>query len=131
MVDEHDVPVFVSTLAERRIGVTFADVQPRIREQLRGKRKQAFPQKADNRPEELDHLDAPYALRLQHVGRGVAETQPAHENGQVVPSVARERLIRQRALRHRVVAAHQQLVIEGDLGDHGAGSGEELSAAQA
>ena len=43
--------------------------------------------------------------------------------------VRNERLVRERALGHRVVAAHQQLVIEGDFGDHRAGPGEQLAPA--
>ena len=66
--------------------------------------------------------------RSQYLARRGAEAEPTDENPQVVSDVASQRLICQRTFRNRHKAAHQQLVIERDLGDDRARLREQVAS---
>lgn len=130
-VDEHQVEALRGLRSEDGVDVAFANAEPRVAAELFGERDQPVAEEAHDLGQEPDDLHPPDPVGLEHLADRVPQAQAAHQHRQVAAGVPREGLGGQRALGHRVVAAHQELEVECDLGDERAGPREQLAAAEA
>ena len=129
-VDDDDVETPTRTLGQPGIYVSLSNHESRIGHQLGRQRHEPVLDPGDHRRQELDDLDGGHLLGGECGMGRVSETEPTDENIQIRAAVHLDRRVSERPLGRGVVAAHQELVIERDLGDHGSGFRQEFAAPQ-
>ena len=133
--DQVELPALSALLfggrRERGIDVRLDHPEAGVAVQLVGQWHPPVAHPVDHLRQELDHVDTRHPGRAQGFVRRVPETEPANQNPETVAFVPLQRAGRERHLGDRVIAAHQQVAIEGDLGDDCPGSRQQLATPQA
>ena len=129
-VDEDGIVQLPRRVREVLEDVAFFHPKPWLGAQHPGEGNEVTRHPVDYLREKLEHLDCRDVLAREcRMGR-VAEAEAADENIELAAAMPFERDCCQRGLGFGVVAAHQEFVVEGHLGDDCPGSRQELSSSQ-
>jgi len=130
-IDQNHVGRLLGRPQQAGVDIPLHHLEPGIRSQLLSGGEPALFEPRDHGIEKFDHLDPRNPGRGQRgVGR-VAEPEPAHQDRQPLARMHAERDLGQAPLGFGVVAAHQEALVEGDLGDDHARARDEFAPAQA